>query len=71
MTTKADLCEVKRRVMASSFYEEIPPYMIDEIQTDIRARYFKLAKRIQDLEQSEKIGSTIRRSMKCDDAWYS
>lgn len=45
--------------------------MIDEIQTDIRARYFKLAKRIQDLEQSEKIGSTIRRSMKCDDAWYS
>lgn len=71
LITRADLLVVKLRVMASSFYEPVPEDMVDAVQADIRARYFKLAKMVQDLEQSERVGSTIRRSMNCDDAWYS
>lgn len=67
----SDLSQVQRDVLASSFYCKISADAVNEVEAKFKKQYISLAKAVQTLEQSDRTGHAIRRSLFCKEAWYS
>ena len=63
--------KVKVKVMQSQFYEPVDELCLNALQADFRKQYFGWAKLVKKVEDNERIGQVIRRSMNCMNAWYS